>query len=109
LQHDAVLLRAVVKHGWIDSHAACLAIGNDKTIRWGAPFEVSEQTVVKSANQTETDPETERKLKSQWRHLYNTATRAVMFLRELNETYVDVLPAPILNEVSLLTKMSTVL
>jgi hypothetical protein len=104
LQHDVVLLRAVVKHGWLDSHATCLAVGNDKTIRWGAPFEISDQSVSKGTTQTETDHEKDKKIEDQYQYLYNTATRAVTFLKQLDETFVDVLPAPVLNEVSLLAK-----
>ncbi len=101
VHHDAILLRAVVKHGWIDSSATCLAIGNDKTIRWGAPFEVSAQSTVTDESQSVTDPESAKKLKIEYQDLYNTATRAVMFLQKLNESFVEVLPAPVLNEVSL--------
>ncbi len=102
LQHDAVLLRAVVKHGWLDSHATCLAVGNDKSIRWGAPFEISDQSVREDMTQTESAHETDKKSEDQYQYLYNTATRAVTFLQQLDETFVDVMPAPVLNEVSLL-------
>ena len=92
----------MVKHGWIDSNATCLAIGNDKAVRWGAPFEVSDQSTVKIATQTQTDSEKDTKFEAQYQHLYNTAARSVMFLQQLNETFVEVLPAPVLNEVSYL-------
>jgi len=37
--HDAILIRAIAKHGWIDRQASVLSIGNDKSIQWGRPFE----------------------------------------------------------------------
>lgn len=93
-------MRAVAKHGWIDSHASCLAIGNDKTIRWGLPFEVSDQFTDEDMTQTRTDPDNDKKFEDKYACLSNTATRAVIFLQTLNEKFVDILPAPVLNEVS---------
>jgi hypothetical protein len=41
-KHDAVLVLAIAKHGWIDQEASCRAITNDSTVAWGPPFEASD-------------------------------------------------------------------
>ena len=38
-RHDAVLINAIAKHGWIDQESCCRAIINDGTIKWGEPFD----------------------------------------------------------------------
>jgi hypothetical protein len=38
-RHDAVLIQAIAKHGWIDHDACAQAIRNDTSIRWGSPFD----------------------------------------------------------------------
>lgn len=40
-KHDAVLVHAISKHGWIEQDSCCRAITNDPEIKWGAPFEAS--------------------------------------------------------------------
>jgi hypothetical protein len=42
-KHDAVLVLAIAKHGWIDQEASCRAITNDSTVAWGPPFELSDE------------------------------------------------------------------
>jgi hypothetical protein len=42
LKHDAVLIRAVAKHGWIERDKSCRAITTDPDVKWGAPFDLSE-------------------------------------------------------------------
>ena len=37
--HDAILVTAITKHGWIDRDSHCRAIIEDSEIKWGAPFE----------------------------------------------------------------------
>jgi len=37
--HDAVLIAAIAKHGWIDRDNACKAMVEDKSIKWGRPFD----------------------------------------------------------------------
>lgn len=37
--HDAVLIAAIAKHGWIDRDSACKAMVEDKSIKWGRPFD----------------------------------------------------------------------
>lgn len=98
LLHDAILIRAVTKHGWIDKQDTCLAIGNDKTIRWGGPFEISDQAR-KVAKEKEADPETEKKSQATYAELFNTASRALNFLQKLNENFVEGMPAPVLNDI----------
>lgn len=38
-RHDAVLIHAITKHGWIDQDSRFRAIAEDATISWGAPFD----------------------------------------------------------------------
>ena len=40
--HDATLLRAIAKHGWIDRDKSVKAIVDDRDIKWGHPFEAIE-------------------------------------------------------------------
>ena len=99
--HDAILTRAVTKHGWIDSHTSLAAIANDKTIRWGPPFEVSNEAVSQKENKTEeVDPEAEKKFQADYDQLFTTASRAANFLQKLNDpAFSNGMPAQALNEV----------
>lgn len=101
LLHDAILTRAVTKHGWIESGSTISAIGKDKTIRWGAPFEVPEGKKDQAVSE-EADPVAEKKFQVEYTELHGTASRAVKFLQELKEKFVDGsgMPAPTTNEVS---------
>lgn len=40
-KHDAVLVLAIAKHGWIDQEASIRAIIDDPSVTWGAPFEAA--------------------------------------------------------------------
>jgi hypothetical protein len=42
VKHDSVLIQAIAKHGWIEHDACCRAITEDKTIKWGPPFDGDE-------------------------------------------------------------------
>ena len=98
LLHDAILIRAVTKHGWADKNSTCLAIGNDKTIRWGAPFEPDQAT--KADKKPEADPEEEEKQsKASYDQLFTTASRAVKFLTHMNKNFADELQAATRNSV----------
>jgi hypothetical protein len=66
-RHDAVLIHAISKHGWIDHDGSCRAITNDPTVRWGAPFDASASENV--LDTTVITPE-----------LLETANRAAIFL-----------------------------
>lgn len=48
--HDAVLLYAITKHGWIESESSIRAITGDKDIVWGPPFDRS-STHIKATNE----------------------------------------------------------
>lgn len=37
-RHDAVLIHAISKHGWIDQDGAARRIADDSTVSWGSPF-----------------------------------------------------------------------
>eukprot|EP00550_Attheya_septentrionalis_P007683 CAMPEP_0198281478 /NCGR_PEP_ID=MMETSP1449-20131203/1401_1 /TAXON_ID=420275 /ORGANISM="Attheya septentrionalis, Strain CCMP2084" /LENGTH=2448 /DNA_ID=CAMNT_0043977257 /DNA_START=144 /DNA_END=7490 /DNA_ORIENTATION=+ len=47
--HDAILIRAIAKHGWIDRESCCRAITEDVSIRWGPPFGILNEKEVKLA------------------------------------------------------------
>lgn len=100
LLHDAILIRAVTEHGWLDSQATCSAIGNDKTIRWGAPFDASDEFNGKEQKKAEADLKAETTFQADYDDIYNTASRAVAFLQKLNDSFADGLAAPVLHEVS---------
>jgi hypothetical protein len=102
LLHDAILIRAVTEHGWLDSQAACSAIENDKNIRWGAPFDASDELNGKEQKKGEADPRAETTFQADYDDLYNTASRAVTFLQKLNDSFANELAAPLLQEVSVL-------
>lgn len=92
LLHDAILIRAVTKHGWLDSHANCSAIENDKTIRWGPPFQASMNISIKN--------NTEMEIQANYDYLYKIASRAVTYLNKVNESFSDKLAAPVFSDVS---------
>lgn len=68
LKHDAILVRAIAKHGWIDREKSCRAITADQGIKWGFPFEPEELVSPKPL-----DP-------SELGNLQSTASRAAAFL-----------------------------
>ncbi|GKZ01523.1 hypothetical protein MPSEU_001102900 [Mayamaea pseudoterrestris] len=37
--HDATLICAIAKHGWIEQDASCRAIAQDSSMKWGPPFD----------------------------------------------------------------------
>ena len=81
LKHDALLIRAIAKHGWVGTDKACKEIANDKSIKWGPPFDYSdtvEEETPKSpsASNIVVKPMTETELAG----LRNTASRAAKFL-----------------------------
>ena len=52
-KHDAILIRSVVKHGWVDIDSNLKDIVNDKEIKWGFPFEVSSNAPVQCIGEQE--------------------------------------------------------
>jgi len=78
--HDAILMNAIVKHGWIDRESNCRAITGDKSIKWGPPFDDGgEQGVANCQSSSPQDkfPELDEKSLVQ---LKTTASRATTFL-----------------------------
>ena len=45
VRHDAVLIHAIAKHGWIDHDASVRAIAADSSVKWGRPFDFEDGTV----------------------------------------------------------------
>jgi hypothetical protein len=72
-RHDAVLIQAIAKHGWIDQDHCCRAIVEDSSVKWGAPFDDGE---ISKAKATDEDDSTAEK---QLAILRETAARAVSF------------------------------
>ncbi|KAL9182865.1 hypothetical protein ACHAXT_004144 [Thalassiosira profunda] len=99
LVHDAILIRAVIKHGWIDKLAASAAVAKDKTIRWGAPFEAMSDPDKEKKKEQE-DPEAEKKFQADYDRLSKTASRAATFLQKLNASFAEGLPPAVLNDLS---------
>jgi superfamily II DNA/RNA helicase len=73
LKHDAILIRAIAKHGWVDREKSCRAIIEDPEIKWGFPFELTEEIVAKPLDASELG------------HLQSTASRAASFLENHSE------------------------
>ncbi|GAX26228.1 chromodomain-helicase-DNA-binding protein 7 [Fistulifera solaris] len=67
--HDAVLLYAIWKHGWIEHESCCRAISNDPSIRWGSPFNAEESKT----------PTSDQKQSESYRFI-EVAKRAALFL-----------------------------
>ena len=73
LDHDAILIKAIAKHGWVDREKACRMIVGDPEIKWGFPFEIN-------------DDDTKNKLgDDEWADLRATAGRASTFLEDCEE------------------------
>lgn len=94
--HDAILIRGVAKHGWLNRDGAETALAQDSTIKWGAPFEIETN---KEPEAKEQDPDAEAKFQVAYTELLSTASRAIAFLNELvDEKFVEAIPAMIRNE-----------
>ncbi len=78
IEHDATLISAIAKHGWIDRDKACRKITSDSEIKWGFPFELSVGDI-----KPERDDE-------EWKDLRDTAKRASFFLED-SEALLDAL------------------
>jgi hypothetical protein len=79
-RHDAILIRAIFKHGWIDQSSSFRAIADDSSIKWGPPFELQEDMVPSAVPTNLDDSE----------GLRATALRAATFIsknRELIEEF----------------------
>ena len=68
--HDAVLIRSVAKHGWVDVDSNLKDIVNDKDIRWGFPFDDT------------TDVPEQQISEQELKNLRDTAERAATLLNE---------------------------
>mmetsp|Transcript_21082 Transcript_21082/g.58594 ORF Transcript_21082/g.58594 Transcript_21082/m.58594 type:complete len:2371 (-) Transcript_21082:379-7491(-) len=69
-KHDAILVRSIAKHGWVDIDSNLKAIVNDKGIKWGFPFEASNNAPVQRMGEQET------------KNVRATAERAASILNE---------------------------
>ena len=69
-KQDAVLIRSVAKHGWVDIDLNLKDVVNDKDIKWGFPFEAAASAPVKRISEQE------------MKNLRDTANRAAKILKE---------------------------
>ena len=87
-KHDAILIHAIAKHGWIDNEASCKRITKDDTIKWGFPFDSD-----RSTHESE-DANSSSKKTSQRERLINTlretSTRAAALFNDHNDTLDEV-------------------
>lgn len=99
-RQDAILMRAVVKHGWLDRQSSIYAIINDKTIHWGPPFEASTSAPIPSG-QLEEKPDLGGALSShaEYNKVLAVARRAVRFMNVLKSDVVKEMTNATLNEV----------
>lgn len=70
--HDAILLHAIVKHGWIECSDSFRDIADDPAIRWGSPFELDPSAQAVTPPQQQFDMV----------ELHATASRAACFLNK---------------------------
>lgn len=76
VKHDATLIRAIAKHGWVDRDRSCRDITEDPDIHWGFPFEKAgndDALEIKGLHENEQ------------RNLEETARRAADFLKNFSE------------------------
>eukprot|EP00428_Durinskia_dybowskii_P054724 CAMPEP_0170331820 /NCGR_PEP_ID=MMETSP0116_2-20130129/66897_1 /TAXON_ID=400756 /ORGANISM="Durinskia baltica, Strain CSIRO CS-38" /LENGTH=208 /DNA_ID=CAMNT_0010585097 /DNA_START=199 /DNA_END=821 /DNA_ORIENTATION=+ len=76
MDHDAVLIEAIAKHGWVERDKACRKIASDSGLKWGSPFQASD-----------IDPKS-RLSDDEWKDLQDTAKRASYFLDD-SEALLD--------------------
>mmetsp|Transcript_731 Transcript_731/g.851 ORF Transcript_731/g.851 Transcript_731/m.851 type:complete len:2199 (+) Transcript_731:210-6806(+) len=84
--HDAILVSAIAKHGWINKESHCRAITNDKDIIWGAPFDEGDVEIPGSRNADKKCPQSDSE-KIDEQEIKRVAHRAVNFL---NNSETDV-------------------
>jgi hypothetical protein len=77
LKHDAILIGAVAKHGWIERDKSCRAITTDPDVKWGVPFDFSE---VESAQHGQDNSSAKGLSDDEVTVLKSTALRAAEFL-----------------------------
>lgn len=77
LKHDAVLICAVAKHGWIERDKSCRAITTDPDVKWGAPFDLAE---IESSGHGTDNSSAKGLSDDEVTVLKNTAHRAAEFL-----------------------------
>jgi hypothetical protein len=81
--HDAILVTAISKHGWIDRDKVCREIIDDNEIKWGAPFD-------NFCIDTQEQPKSRRKKSNRIdRSFRRVADRVAKFLNDENESIKD--------------------
>lgn len=99
LMHDAILIRTITKHGFIDRKSHSHAIETDKTIRWGHPFEVvSDATSEAKASETIVENK-EKKSAMEYEQIVATAKRATAYLDEIEGSFKEGMQQAVINEI----------
>ena len=79
--HDAVLMSAIKKHGWVEHDTVNRAIFDDKSIRWGPPFEyVSDGSSPTKVSQSQSTSKDSKMAEVELDAIEKAAERAAKFL-----------------------------
>jgi len=78
-KHDAILVRAIAKHGWLDIDRSLNKIVNDQSITWGPPFEKVEDNPMEGKPKSPPD--------SRVAEVQAVAKRTAAILNEHEETF----------------------
>lgn len=98
--HDAILIRAVAKHGWIDRQASVNAIASDKSICWGLPFEVPNVSEEENSSMPEEQPQGNPPSVLKYSKVLTVARRAAAFLNNLKDELREGMTDSIFTELS---------
>jgi hypothetical protein len=82
--HDAVLVAAIAKHGWIDKESNCRDIINDKDVKWGEPFGAGD-IAVSECNQSDSSSNDDVPAYDK-EEFKKVALRAISFLEDVKDT-----------------------
>ena len=82
--HDAILVTAIAKHGWIDRDSHCRSIIEDKEIKWGSPFDESV-----SERQEPCPNKKDKQDSANVELIQKVAERAARFLNKENDAIKD--------------------
>ncbi len=82
--HDAVLVAAIAKHGWIEKESNCREIINDKDVKWGEPFGAGD-IAVSECNQSDSSSNNDVPVYDK-EEFKKVALRAISFLEDVKDT-----------------------
>jgi hypothetical protein len=82
-RHDAVLIHAISKHGWINQDSAARAVADDNAIKWGAPFGTGKSGVNTNSNVNQISAAAERVV-----DFFNKYSKMFYELKGFNQQHV---------------------